>query len=67
MVYAKSSPKLAKRRDSITEAVHVPNSKVVEISRVAGHKNPKTTQRYIHRADERTHEAMAKLPKLATF
>ena len=55
------------RHISITEAVHVPNSNVVDISRVAGHKNLKTTQRYIHTADERAHQAMAKLPKLVTF
>ena len=66
MVYAKLSPDFAKRHASITEAVHVPNSNVVDISRVAGHKNLKTTQRYVHTADERAHEAMAKLPKLAT-
>ncbi len=55
------------RHTSITEAVHVPNSNVVDISRVAGHKNLKTTQRYIHTADERAHEAMTKLPKLVTL
>ena len=55
------------RHISITEAVHVPQSNVVDVSRVAGHKNLKTTQRYIHTADERAHEAMAKLPKLVTF
>ena len=53
MVYAKLSPDFTKRHASITEAVHVPNSNVVDISRVAGHKNLKTTQRYIHTADER--------------
>ena len=59
------------RHTSITEAVHVPNSNVVDISRVAGHKNLKTTQRYIHTADERAHATVANLPKvsnvLATF
>ena len=55
------------RHTSITEAVHVPNSNVYDISRVAGHKNLKTTQRYMHTADERAHEAMAKLPKLVTI
>ena len=55
------------RYTSITEAVHVPNSNVYDISRVAGHKNLRTTQRYMHTADERAHEAMAKLPKLATL
>ena len=66
MVYAKLSPDFTKRHASITEPTHVPNSNVVDISRVAGHKNLKTTQRYVHTADERAHEAMAKLPKLAT-
>ena len=46
---------------------YLPDSNIVDISRVAGHKNLKTTQRYIHTADGRAHEAMAKLPKLATF
>ena len=55
------------RHTSITEAVHVPNSNVVAISSVAGHKNLKTTQRYIHTADERAHEAVANLQKLVTF
>ena len=55
------------RHTSITEAIHVPNSNVYDIYRVAGHKNLRTTQRYMHTADERAHEAMAKLPKLATF
>ena len=64
MVYAKLSPDFTKRHASITEPAHVPNSNVVDISRVAGHKNLKTTQRYIHTVDERAHEAMAKLPKL---
>ena len=52
---------------SITEAVHIPGSNEYDISRVAGHKNLKTTQRYMHTAYERAHEAMDKLPKLATF
>ena len=55
------------RHTSITEALHVPNSNVYDISRVAGHKNLKATQRYLHTADERAHEAMAKLPKLVSL
>ena len=55
------------RHTSITEAIHVPNSNVYDISRVVGHKNLKTTQRYMHTADERAHEAMDKLPKLVTL
>ena len=45
------------RHTSITEAVHVPNSNVAAISKVAGHKNLKTTQGCMHTADERAHEA----------
>ena len=67
MVYAKLSLDFTKRHASITEPVHVPNSNVYDISMVAGHKNLKTTQRYMHTADDRAHEAMAKLPKLATL
>ena len=55
------------RHTSITEAVHVFNLNVYDISRVAGHKNLKTTQRYMHAADERAHDAMAKLPKLVSL
>ena len=55
------------RHTSITEAVHVPNSNVVDISRVAGHKNLKTTQRYIHTADEGAHAQWQTCQKLATF
>ena len=67
MVYAKLSPDFTKRHASITEAVHVPNSNVVDISRVAGHKNLKTTLRYVHTADGRAHQAMANLPKIVTL
>ena len=55
------------RHTSITEAVHVPNSNVVAISSVAGHKNLKTTQIYIYTADERAHEAVANLQNLVTL
>ena len=54
------------RHISITESVHVIHSNVVEISRVAGRENLKTTQSYTHTAYERAHEAIAKLPKLVT-
>ena len=54
------------RHISITESVHVIHSNVVEISRVVGCENLKTSQSYTHRAYERAHEAIAKLPKLVT-
>ena len=40
---------------------------VVDISRVAGDNILKTTQRYMHTADGRAHEAVGKLPTLATL
>lgn len=57
----------ALRHTSITESVHLPNANVVDISKVAGHKNLKTTLGYIHTADERLHDAVADLPKIATI
>jgi len=56
----------SKRYSSVTEAVHVPNANVVDIAKVAGHKNLKTTMNYIHVADERAHKAVANLPKVKT-
>jgi integrase len=44
------------RHTSITESVHLLNANVVDISKVAGHKNLKTTLGYIHTADERLHQ-----------
>ena len=55
------------RHTSITESVHVAGANVVDISKVAGHKDLKTTLGYIHVAPERLHEAVANLPTLATF
>ena len=55
------------RHTSITKAVHVPNLNVVAISRVAGNKNLKATQRYIQTNDERAQEEVANLQKLVTF
>ena len=52
------------RDAGITESVHVPNANVVDISRVAGHKDLKTTLGYIHVADDRLHQTVANLPKL---
>ena len=54
------------RHISITELVHVIHLNVVEISRVAGRENLKTTQSSTHTAYERAHEAIAKLSKLVT-
>ena len=55
------------RHTAITESVHVPNANVVDISRVAGHKDLKTTLGYIHAANDRLHQTVAKLPKLVTL
>ena len=40
------------RHTSITESVHVVGANVVDISRVAGHKDLETTLEYIHVAPE---------------
>ena len=55
------------RHTSITESVHVAGANVVDISKVAGHKDLKTTLGYVHVAPERLHEVVANLPTLATF
>ena len=55
------------RHTAITESVHVPNANVVDISRVAGHKDLKTTLGYIHVAPDRLHQTVANLPTLGTF
>ena len=52
------------RHTSITESVHAPNANVVDISKVAGHKNLKTTMGYVHTADKRLHEVVANLPSV---
>ena len=54
------------KHTSITEAVYS-GAHVVSIGRASGHKNLKTTERYIHTVDEWAHEAMAKLPKLVSL
>ena len=51
----------------ITEGLHVPDANVIDISRIAGHKNLKTTMGYVHTADKRLHEAVDKLPAIGTF
>ena len=52
------------RHTSITEGVHAPNANVVDVSKVAGHKNLRTTMGYIHIADERLHQVVANLPSV---
>ena len=51
----------------ITEGLYVPDANRIDISRVAGHKNLKTTMGYVHTADKRLHEAVDKLPAIGTF
>jgi len=53
------------RHTGITEGVHAPGANIIDISRVAGHKNLKTTMGYVHTADKRLHEAVAKLPVIS--
>ena len=53
------------RLTGITEAVHAKDADVVDVSRLVGHKNLKTTMGYIHVADERLHKSVAQT--LATF
>ena len=55
------------RHTSITEGVHAPNGNVEVISIVAGHRNLKTTMRYVHTADDRLHQAVAILPIIGTI
>ena len=55
------------RHTGITEAVHAKGADVVDISRLVGHKNLKTTLGYIHVAPERLHATVAKMPKLGTL
>jgi len=56
----------ALRHTGITEGVHAPGANVVDISRVAGHKDLQTTMGYIHTAPSRLHEAVAKLPSIGS-
>ena len=55
------------RHTGITEAVHAKDADVVDVSRLVGHKNLKTTMGYIHVADDRLHNAVSKLPKIGAF
>ena len=52
------------RHTGITEAVHADGVDVGDISRLVGHRNLNTTQGYIHVADDRLHDAVAKMPQL---
>ena len=55
------------RHTSITEAVHAEGADVVDISRLVGHRSLHTAQGYIHVADDRLHDAVAKMPTIATI
>ncbi len=55
------------RHTSITEGVHVDGANVVDISKVAGHKNLQTTMRYVHTAGDRLQEVVANLPTIETL
>ena len=55
------------RHTSITESVHAQDANVVDISRVAGHRNLKTTMGYVHTADDRLHQTVANLPTIGTL
>ena len=52
------------RHTSITESVHAPNANIVDISKVAGHRNLKTTMGYVHISDKRLREVVANLPSV---
>jgi len=51
----------------ITEDVHALDSHLMNIVRIPGHKQLKTTMGYVHTADYRLHEAVEKLPAIVTF
>ena len=51
----------------ITEAVHADGANHWDIARQFGHRNISTTQGYIHVADGRLHNAVAKLPTIVTI
>ena len=50
---------------AITEAVHVPDANVVDVSRAAGH-SLKTAEGYIRTADDRLDNAVTGLGQLVT-
>jgi len=55
------------RHTSITESVHAQGGDVVVTATIAGHKNLKTTMRYVHTADDRLHQTVANLPTIGTI
>ena len=55
------------RHTSITELVHAEGVAVSTASGIAGHSNLQTTLGYIHEADSRLHDAVAKLPTIGTI
>ena len=55
------------RHTGITEAVHADGANHWDIARQVGHRNISTTQGYIHVADDRLHNAVAKLPTIVTI
>ena len=54
----------ALRHTGITEGVHAPDANVVDISKIAGHKDLRTTMGYVHASPQRLHDAVAKLPNV---
>ena len=52
------------RHTAITEGVHAKGANVVDVSRIAGHKDLRVTMGYIHSAPKRLHEAVANLPDI---
>ena len=55
------------RHTSITELVHAEGVAISTASGIAGHSNLQTTLGYIHEADSRLHDAVAKLPTIGTI
>ena len=58
---------LTLRDTSITEGIQIDGANVVDISKVAAHKNLQTTMRHIHTAGERLQDVVANLPSIATL
>ncbi len=55
------------RHTGITETVYADGADVLDISRLVRHKGSRTTQGYMHVANKRLHNAVAKLPTIATL
>ena len=58
---------LTLRDTSIMEGIQIDGANVVDISKVAAHKNLQTTMRYIHTAGDRLHDVVANLPVIETL